>query len=556
MAGHAVVAQVIAEHVGRGGPERVVLVEAAFAVGLREERLELLLRVAPREIAVVLREAGIGERAHERRAAERLGEEQHLGVLLRDRGEHVLPETHRLGLRLVDLERGHAGFDPHVDNPFDLALNAGQVVVEVELVERLGVAVLVERVHERSVGVATEPFGVRGDPGVGGCAAQRQAEGHFEAELMRACAEGLEIFHRAELRVHGVVAAGRRAHREQVCVRRTVVDGEDGGQVRDGEPFAFGALKAADGGAQRAGRHLAAFVDGRAFGAREELVPCAEARLGAFHVEHAIAARRESVAQRVGGVQGLNLVDLRDGEAFGGGDRRVEHLLGGLAQHLALRGVQTGVARGGPARENFGAAHDRAFGVGAAGVGVHAGGGVEHPIGVGVGPALNGHFPVAELAEHVGEALVPRRQVGGGTSLQHGGPGIEPGVRLGHRHAGHHAAARVLQHGGGAHGGAAFEEDLRAHGERFAELHAGGEHGVLSVWTHIEDGDAAEQVRLFGGYGRGRHGARSLRGSLGAGPGGGTRFACGAGCCGGLVLGALFGARSFSHGCHCRGTNE
>ena len=72
----------------------------------------------------------------------------------------------------------------------------------------------------------------------------------------------------------------------------------------------------------------------------------------------------------------------------------LERAKSGLAQHLALRGVQAGVARGGPAREDLGAAHDRAFGVGAAGVGVHAGGGVEHPIGVGVGPALNGHFPL------------------------------------------------------------------------------------------------------------------------------------------------------------------
>ena len=273
-------------------------------------------------------------------------------------------------------------------------------------------------------------------------------------------------------------------------------------------------------------------------------------------MEHAIAARREPVAQRVGGVQGLDLVDLRDGEAFGGGDRRVEHLLGGLAQHLALRGVQAGVARAGPAREDLGAAHDCAFGVSAAGVGVHAGGGVEHPVGVGVGPAFNGDLPVAELAEHVGEAVVPRRQVGGGACLQHGGPDVKAGVGLGHRHAGHHAPARVLQHRGRAHGGAAFEEHLRAYGKGLAEFHAGGEHGILRVGAHVKDVDAAEQVRLLGGDGRGWHGARSLSGGLGAGLGCGARFACGAGCCGGLVLGALFGAGSFSHGCHCRGTNE
>ena len=75
MTGDAVVSQVGGENIRSGRPERVVLVEAAIAVGLFEVLFELFLGVAPREVAVRLREAHIAQRAHHARAGERLSEE-------------------------------------------------------------------------------------------------------------------------------------------------------------------------------------------------------------------------------------------------------------------------------------------------------------------------------------------------------------------------------------------------------------------------------------------------------------------------------------------------
>ena len=56
------------------------------------------------------------------RTGERLGQEQRLRMLLRHGGDHVLPETHRLGMRIVHTEDRHAGLNPQVHDAFDEVL--------------------------------------------------------------------------------------------------------------------------------------------------------------------------------------------------------------------------------------------------------------------------------------------------------------------------------------------------------------------------------------------------------------------------------------------------
>ena len=168
MAGDAVVAHVGGEDVRRGGPERVVLVVAVVAVRGLQVLAQLLLGVAPREVAVRLRESNVAQRAHHARAGERLGQEQDLRVLLGDRRDDVLPEAHRLGVGVVDAEDRHAGVDPQFENTLDFLLDAGHVGIEVD---RIDVLILLRRVlreGDGAVRLVAEPIRVLLDPRVVG----------------------------------------------------------------------------------------------------------------------------------------------------------------------------------------------------------------------------------------------------------------------------------------------------------------------------------------------------------------------------------------------------
>ena len=51
-----------------------------------------------------------------RRARERLGEEDDVGVVAPHLGDQPLPERHRLRVRVVDAEDGDAALDPEEDD--------------------------------------------------------------------------------------------------------------------------------------------------------------------------------------------------------------------------------------------------------------------------------------------------------------------------------------------------------------------------------------------------------------------------------------------------------
>ena len=127
-------------------------------------------------------------------------------MLLAHSRDQPLPETHRLGVRVVDTEDLHPVINPVSDNTQDLARQTFEVVVEVQ---RIDVVVFLRRVLgvcDRAVDADTEPLRVFLHPRVIGRALQRQIERDLETVVVRGRDKGVEVFDRAEVRMNGVVA--------------------------------------------------------------------------------------------------------------------------------------------------------------------------------------------------------------------------------------------------------------------------------------------------------------------------------------------------------------
>ena len=119
----------------------------------------------------------------------------------------------RLGVRVVDAEDPHPVVHPQPHDAQHLGVDALGVVVEVERVDVLVALGRVLRVGDRAVGPGGEPLRVLGHPRVVGRGLQRQVERHLQAQLAGPRDERVEVRHRAEVRVDGVVPAVRRADR-------------------------------------------------------------------------------------------------------------------------------------------------------------------------------------------------------------------------------------------------------------------------------------------------------------------------------------------------------
>ena len=503
--GDTVVAQVGGHDVRRGRPEGVVLVETTVAVGLLQILLKLLLGVAPREVAVRLREAGIAQRAHHARTGERLGQEQRLRMLLRHGGDHVLPETHRLGMRVVHAEDRHAGLDPQVHDAFGFRFDAFHVGVEID---RIDVLVLLRRILgecDRSVRLGAEPVRMLFDPRVVRRALQREVERHFDTQLVRVRAERLEIVHGAEQRVDGVVAAqlGADAERGARIVRsgnqRVVAalaaghaNREDRRQVHDVEAFGLRAVEAGQRRLQRALHDLAVGVEIRAFGTREELVPCGEARLRTLHAEALRIRRAQAVAQRIGFMQACDCVGGRCGKTRGRVERLVGNGLRGFAQRLLVIGGQLGIACASPTFQQLRAGFQRVLHI-VADLDLDLR--VVQPGSVRIFPAFDHDVPFAELLLDVGIAIFPRLQVAVVADLDHRFPAVQAGVGAGHGEAGLLGAARVAHGHGGTGLGAAFDEHLRGDLECLAKLHASRVQAVFGGRSDAKNVYAAELFR-------------------------------------------------------------
>ncbi len=184
------------------GPEPVGCIGKLADVGL-----ELEARVAPREVRVRLAEAQLGQRRHDCRARERLGQEHDVGMVLVHGGDQPLPEREWFGVRVVHSEHPDAVIDPVLDHaeerlPQLLRLRA----VEVDVDDVLIALRRVLRVLHRAVGPPREPLGVLLEPRVVGRALHGEVERDLEAELAGASDEAVEVVEGSEIGMHGLVA--------------------------------------------------------------------------------------------------------------------------------------------------------------------------------------------------------------------------------------------------------------------------------------------------------------------------------------------------------------
>ena len=173
---------------------------------------------APGEVAVGLREAELGQRLHDLRPREGLGQEDHVGIARLDFVDQPFPERQRLGVRVVDAENPHALLDPEQHDVAQRLPQRDAVgAVEIRIDDVLVFLRRVLGVSDRAVGPPLEPFRMLLEPGMVG----RALHGEVERDLHVRAAAGLdqaaEIVERAELRMDRVVAALPAADRVEAA---------------------------------------------------------------------------------------------------------------------------------------------------------------------------------------------------------------------------------------------------------------------------------------------------------------------------------------------------
>jgi hypothetical protein len=325
-AGHAARLEVDRVDVGRVDEEVRPHVVAAFLCGELGEVLgELVLGVAPGEVAVGLVEADLAEALHHLGLGKGFGEEDHLRVDGADLLDQPLPERKRLGVRVVDAEDAHALVEPEEHDAAPFVPDRWQgVAVEVDVDD---VLVLLRRVLgelDRAVGPPVEPLGVLLDPRMVGRALDGEVDGDLEAMVGRGGDQAAEAVEVAELGVERVVAAllradrvgatgvvGRRCQRVVAALAIGPADRMDRREVEHVEAEVAHVRKAGD--------HViegAVAVGAAGLRAGEELVPGAE--LSALTVDEDGEGRvglREVGALGAGVHQGSKLVVHQEREA-------------------------------------------------------------------------------------------------------------------------------------------------------------------------------------------------------------------------------------------------
>src|SRR6202044_2246235 len=241
----------------------------------------------PGEVRVRLREAELGEAIHDLRPRERLGQEQHVGVLALNLADQPFPEWKGLRVRVVDAKYADSVLDPEIDDALQLRPQGAKVIgLEIEGVDILVFLRRVLRVLHTAVGAVLEPFGMRAHVGMIGCALEGDVESNLHAELARRGHQVPEILERTELPQNFLVAARGGADgpgtadvaglRFERVVRPLAVDAPDrldGREVDDVEAHPGNVRQARfDVLGVSLPRRL------RGGGAGKELVPAAEAR--------------------------------------------------------------------------------------------------------------------------------------------------------------------------------------------------------------------------------------------------------------------------------------
>ena len=135
-------------------------------------------RFPPGEVSVALGEPHLAEHLHHPRFRESFGEEKHLGVALLHFADELLPEGHRLGVRIVHSEDFHAFVHPEEHDVDELTPEVLPVsTVEIQRIDVLILFRRIFRVSDRAIGPLVKPIGMRGDIRVIGRAVECVVEG-------------------------------------------------------------------------------------------------------------------------------------------------------------------------------------------------------------------------------------------------------------------------------------------------------------------------------------------------------------------------------------------
>src|SRR5205814_674353 len=144
---------------------------------------DFLLRIAPGEVGIRLREAELREAMHDARPREGFRQENDFWISPFYFCNGPLPESERLGMRVVDAEDLHAVPDPELEDA--LQLLAERVEFRRVEVERIDVLVLLRRVLgvlHAAVGPPAEPARMLLDVGVVGRALEGDVEGEIDSQ--------------------------------------------------------------------------------------------------------------------------------------------------------------------------------------------------------------------------------------------------------------------------------------------------------------------------------------------------------------------------------------
>ena len=236
-------------------------------------------------------------------------------MLAPDLRDQPLPERDRLRVRVVHAEDLDAALDPREHDVAQRVPEPAPVVrSEVDVVDVLVALGRVLRVLQRAVGAPVEPLGVLGQPRVVRRRLDREVDADLAADLAAARDHALELLERAEVGMHGLVPALRRADRpgapDVVGLRRERVVPPLA--VRRPDRVHRREVGDVEAELRELGKH--ALDPGEAAeGAREELVPRAERATLAVDVE--LERLRRRLLAAVARLRLERLLD-REGAAF------------------------------------------------------------------------------------------------------------------------------------------------------------------------------------------------------------------------------------------------
>src|SRR5262245_7302724 len=199
--------------------------------------------------------------------------------------DEPFPEANRLRVWIVHAEGLHAVADPELDDALHLQPERAWIVAdEVDGIDVLILLRRILRVLDRSVGAVEEPLWMLVHPWMIGRCLDGAIERDLQATALCRLHEPVEVVERAEVGMHGGVAAlgaadrpraagiaGLRGERVVAALTVRAADRVDRRQVHDVEAHGGGAIELRLGVLQRAVPAITA-------AAREEFVPGGEAR--------------------------------------------------------------------------------------------------------------------------------------------------------------------------------------------------------------------------------------------------------------------------------------